>query len=125
MSCISSSDEDGAPPLCSVCFAPRHGYAFVGLLASLRDSSGCISCFFGSQSKRNQPSVENLRWHTVVLAHPFQKTCLVAPVMNQHRLLDAIEDGKEFPPNSSIVLDGVCPQVVLDGGLAVADAHAD
>ena len=45
--------------------------------------------------------------------------------MNQHRLLDGFEDGKEFPPNLSLVLDGVRPQAVLDGGVAVADAHAD
>ena len=32
---------------------------------------------------------------------------------------------KEFPPNLPLVLDGVRPQAVLDGGVAVADAQAD
>ena len=32
---------------------------------------------------------------------------------------------EEFPPNLPLVLDGVRPQAVLDGGFAVADAQAD
>src|SRR4051794_7646288 len=45
--------------------------------------------------------------------------------MNQHRLLNSFEDGKEFPPNLPLVRDGVRPQAVLDGGVAIADAQAD
>ena len=45
--------------------------------------------------------------------------------MNQHRLLDCFEESQEFAPNLSLVRDGVRPQAVLDGGVAVADAHTD
>jgi hypothetical protein len=45
--------------------------------------------------------------------------------VKQHRLLDGFEGGKEFLPNLPLLLPGVSPQAVLDGGFAVADAQAD
>ena len=57
--------------------------------------------------------------------HLFQKSCFVAPVVNQHRLLDGFEDGQELSPNLPFVLGGVRPEAVLDGGFAVTDAQAD
>ena len=65
------------------------------------------------------------RRFSVSFAHSLQEGRLVTPVVNQHRLLDGFEDAKEFPPNLPLVRDGVRPQAVLDGGFAVADAHAD
>ena len=65
------------------------------------------------------------RRFSVSFAHSLEESRLVAPVVNQHRLLDGFEDGKEFPPNLPLVLDGVRPQAVLDGGFAIADAQAD
>ena len=61
----------------------------------------------------------------MAFTHPLEENRLVAPIVNQHRLIDAFEDAQELPPNLPLVLDGVCPQTVLAGGCAVADTNAD
>src|ERR1700693_4985975 len=66
-----------------------------------------------------------LRRLSVALAYAFQKSRFIAAVVNQHRLLQRFEDGKEFPPNSSLVRGSVRPQTMVDGGIAAADAHGD
>src|ERR1043166_84621 len=58
-------------------------------------------------------------------SHSFEVGRFVTAVVNQHRLLDGFQYGKEFPPNLPFIPDGVRPQAVLDGGFAAADAHAD
>ncbi len=57
--------------------------------------------------------------------HLFQEPCFVTSIVNQDWFLDGFKDGKEFPPNLPLVLNGARPQAVLEGGLAVADAQAD
>src|SRR6476646_8886878 len=58
-------------------------------------------------------------------AHVFQKSPLITPVVNQHRLLDSFENAEEFLPNFGLVLDSIRPEAVLDGGVLVAYAYAD
>ena len=58
-------------------------------------------------------------------AHSLKKDRLVRPVVNQHRLADGFDDVKEFAPNVSLVLNGVRPEAVLNGGFAVSNPHAD
>src|ERR1035437_3185219 len=65
------------------------------------------------------------RWYTVAPAHASQKTRLVAAIVQQHRLLDDFENAEEFPPKLSLILYGVRPQVVPDGGFTAANAQAD
>jgi hypothetical protein len=62
---------------------------------------------------------------SVSFTHSPQKRRLVAPVMKQYWLLNGFDDCEEVPPNLSLVLDRVCPQTVVNGGFAVADAHSD
>jgi hypothetical protein len=56
---------------------------------------------------------------------PCKKKRLVAAIVQQHRLLDDVEDAKEFPPNLFLILEGVRPQAVPDGRFAAANAQAD
>src|SRR5881392_3998927 len=58
-------------------------------------------------------------------AHAFQPSCFVTAIVNEQWIFDGSKDGKEFPPNLSLVLAAVRPQAVLDGGFATADAHAN
>ena len=55
----------------------------------------------------------------MTIAHSSQKDRLVASVVNQHWLLDAVENAKEFSPNPPLVLHAVRPQAVLDGRCAI------
>src|SRR5438270_10306225 len=59
---------------------------------------------------------------SVALAHSLQKSPFIAAIVNQHRLLNCFEDGEKFPPDLSLVSQGVCPQAMMDRGIAVADA---
>jgi hypothetical protein len=61
----------------------------------------------------------------VSLAHDLEEGFLVVAIVNQHRLPDGFENVEEFSPKCCLVLDSVCPQAVLDGGFAVANAQAD
>src|SRR5262249_28123900 len=57
-------------------------------------------------------------WITVAVLHTPEELGFVAPVVNQHRLLNSFEYAKEFFPNLPLVFEAVRPQAVLDGGLA-------
>src|SRR5260370_13061316 len=67
----------------------------------------------------------DLRWLSVALTHPFQKSRFIAAVVNQYRLLQRFENGKKFPPNPSLVRGSVRPPAMVDGGTAAADANSD
>ena len=70
-------------------------------------------------------SHRTIRRFSEPFAHALEESRFIAAVVNQHRLLDGFKEGQEFAPNLPLVRDGVRPQAVLDGGVAVADAQAD
>src|ERR1017187_657408 len=61
---------------------------------------GRDSCFHGGRAFQRR---------LVSLAHLFEKLNFIAPIVNQHRLLDGFEEGEEFPPGWVAPRSTGCP----------------
>ena len=67
----------------------------------------------------------SLRQASISFAHPLQESPFIAPVVDQHGVLDGREDAKEFVPNLFLLVSVFSPEAVLLDQGAGSDPCAD
>src|ERR1035437_6206085 len=64
-------------------------------------------------------------WATISRAHPFQKHCLKAPVVNKDRIRDMSQESQEVSPDRLFVVRPVCPEAALLESLRSFNRRSD